>query len=220
MSGIRIPGLKGDFILNEVIGDPPRMTSVYRYTGTPMHNKETIAEHSFGVAKLAGAIARKLKHLEPVRYVELDVALVYEMALYHDLPEVFASDIPAPFKLANKEFTDKYNDTVYRFMMDRIKDNKDPLYKYFYGLSNTDLTVYLEGKENIIVKIADILQLISFCYLEINMGNKHMIHIFENGILLLEECVENIYDMEFNQDLLKILNSTLKEINRNIIEEK
>lgn len=67
--------------------------SIVRYHNTGMDKKQTVAEHSCGVALI----------LEKIHPATRDLLL---MALVHDCPEAITGDIPAPFKWDNPAVKD------------------------------------------------------------------------------------------------------------------
>lgn len=70
--------------------------------GVAPENAESVADHSFVVAMLALAIAREHRH-------DLDVARVTELALLHDVCEVYAGDI-TPADGDEKKITKRENE--------------------------------------------------------------------------------------------------------------
>jgi len=80
------------FILNR------RLAQIKRYHATPLHQNETVAEHSFYVAIIARALCGLLEE----KRVKINTLEVVEKALIHDIEEMFSGDIIQPFKYANK----------------------------------------------------------------------------------------------------------------------
>ena len=161
------------FILNR------RLAQIKRYHATPLHQNETVAEHSFYVA----IIARALCSIVPDK--KINILQVVEKALIHDMEEMFTGDIIQPYK---------YYDQKLKKLINRINDTM--VKKAFEGLPPklaahfTDLwSTYHQDKkiEDKIVKIADKLSLVAYCLEQIQLGNKFMKPIFVNGMRLLSE---------------------------------
>lgn len=162
-----------DFILNR------RLAQVKRYHATPLHQNETVAEHSFYVAIIARTLC------DVVDEKGISILEVVEKALIHDIEEMFTGDIIQPFK---------YYDTNLKKLIDKINENM--VQKSFEGLPSelADhfrllwLDYHRKDKlENKIVKIADRLSLVAYCLEQIQLGNSFMKPIFQNGMTLLRQ---------------------------------
>ncbi len=161
------------FILNR------RLAQVKRYHATPLHQNETVAEHSFYVAIIARVLCGVVPH-KPLNILE-----VVEKALIHDMEEMFTGDIIQPFKYYDpklKKLIDEINQTMIAKAFDDLPKE----------LANHFKTLWLDYHHNQkiedkIVKIADKLSLIAYCLEQIQLGNSFMKPILKNGIKLLEE---------------------------------
>lgn len=78
------------------IQDHLRAGDVTRWHIVATARKQSLAEHQFNVAMIARAIGEEM---------HLDIALITEIALFHDMDEVVIGDIPTP----TKERLNKYN---------------------------------------------------------------------------------------------------------------
>lgn len=163
------------FILNR------RLAQVKRYHATPLHQNETVAEHSFYVAMIARAICGELSE----RGVRVNTQEVLEKALIHDIEEMFSGDIIQPFKYSDptlKELIDKLNlksvDQAFEGLPPTLAAHLINLWKNYHAEKK------LEDK---IVKISDRLSLIAYCLEQMRLGNRFMVEIFENGMKILLE---------------------------------
>lgn len=163
-----------DFVLNR------RLAQIKRYHSTPMHQNETVAEHSFYVTIIARALCGLLEE----RGEKVDKLEVMEKALVHDMEEMFSGDIAQPFKHADPEL---------RKLIHKL--NESSVDKAFEGLP-PDLAKHFRflwddyNKENKledqIVKISDKLSLVAYCIEQMKLGNQYMAEILDNGIKLLK----------------------------------
>jgi 5'-deoxynucleotidase YfbR-like HD superfamily hydrolase len=166
--------IDGNFLYECVFGSPPKARNVFRYNGTDTIKRESVAEHSYGVAVIAGVLTKKI--LSQGKF-SINEALVYEMALFHDYEELYAGDIPAPFKINNPAFADKYDMACQSYLVNLSLQSDDEA-RHFMNIP------YMDSIERRIVKIADILQLISYCYTELRMGNSLIKDVLKNGIAI------------------------------------
>ena len=163
------------FILNR------RLAQIKRYHSTPMHSNETVAEHTFYVT----IIARSLCGLLEEKGQKVDKLEVVEKALIHDIEEMFSGDIAQPFKYADPEL---------KKLIDEL--NEKSVDRAFEGLpvklAEHFKRIWTEQHQNLkfedkIVKIADRLSLVAYCFEQIKLGNSFMIDILDHGIKLLKD---------------------------------
>lgn len=163
------------FILNR------RLAQIKRYHATPLHQNETVAEHSFYVAMIARAICGVLAE----KGIKVKTQEVLEKALVHDIEEMFSGDIIQPFK---------YSDSTLKELIDQL--NVKSIEKAFEGLP-PHLATHLKNLwqdyhaeaalEDKIVKISDRLSLIAYCLEQIRLGNRFMVEILDNGMKILSQ---------------------------------
>ncbi|MDP2641099.1 MAG: HD domain-containing protein [Candidatus Yanofskybacteria bacterium] len=156
------------------------LAHIRRFSSTPQHFPESVAEHSFFTAY----IALILCDLTQARGETVDKEKVLAMALVHDKEEAFSGDILTPFKHYSPEITE----TIRRV-------NKEVIPQEFEGLPDTLKERYIslwveegEGKsiEAQMVKTADRLSLIAKCAEEVRVGNKFFQGIYEKQLSLLK----------------------------------
>jgi 5'-deoxynucleotidase YfbR-like HD superfamily hydrolase len=156
-----------------------RLAHVMRFNVTPQHFPESVVEHSYYTAYFVSILCYMLRNDE---HVNTKKAL--EMALVHDMEEMFSGDIVTPFKHYSKEVEEAI-----------AKVNKETIPRAFedlpQGLAQHYINLWTEeGKgetiEAQVVKVADKLSLISKCAEEIRVGNESFQEIYNNGIQFLE----------------------------------
>lgn len=149
-----------------------KLKSLVRYNMSPRNRDETVAEHSYFVALFAYEICRMMKVSESL------TLQVLEMALVHDLPEIWISDIPNPAKkflnigdqLRKKERESLKDDSHLQIIFDRLFENT---------LSSA------------IVKMADIVCVQIYADTEVKMGNKYFQKVLGEVEILKSKIIED-----------------------------
>ena len=131
---------------------------IVRYNDRQKITKETVAEHIFYVA----ANVIRLCDILRVGY-EIKCAAL-EMAISHDIPEIFTGDIGYITKRDNPELAKALEKTE----LEQLKKNMPEFYESF-----KDYTEGLKNREipSLIVKIADVLSVLQYSDYEIELGN-------------------------------------------------
>jgi 5'-deoxynucleotidase YfbR-like HD superfamily hydrolase len=137
------------------------------------HTVRTITQnrvdgHSWGVAVLCDIICGG----KPDAYL-------LRAALYHDLAEVDTGDIPATAKWSSEELAG--------YVKGREKFFSDHLERF-------NISPYLNDQEKLVLKWADSLDGMFYCWEEKNLGNRFMDHTFWNWVEYLKaiECPNEI----------------------------
>lgn len=144
--------------------------AVRRFHTLPTIGSETVAEHSFGVAMLCVALTNG----QPTVHL-------LKAALFHDLAEQFTGDVPAPTK---------WKHPFLKTVLEGIEEDFE---------HNYELKVKLSPTDHLVFKWADMLQLLLFCKMQRDMGNRLMNPVFARG-------VEYLGKLETHENGQKILN--------------
>jgi len=131
--------------------------AVKRYHTMRVHEHQSLAAHSWGIAMILAAICD-----EPPSG-ELLLA-----ALTHDLAEIETGDVPAPMKWNDQDLSDSLYDAGTKF---------DREHGIVFDLSD---------QEYQLLQWADTFELILFCAAEINMGNKAIVSTYNRGKIRLK----------------------------------
>ena len=142
--------------INRIVELISKNGNVKRYHTDRVIHHETIAHHSWGVAMFCIALSKDKPSLN-----------LLKAALYHDLAEHVTGDVPAPAKWENQ----------------CLKDELESIELDFNDEHDTDPELIPE--EIFILKVADMLQLMTYVQGEWKMGNRTLDHIFENGFKYL-----------------------------------
>lgn len=131
-------------------------------------HSQTVAQHVYGSMAIAAELCR-LNQVHPTARGAILLVL-----LYHDAPEVYTGDVPAPVKRESRELNHGLE-----MMEDR-----------FYADTAIDLPT-LTAKEYDIVKASDTLDLMFKCVREAQLGNKDQhIEVVMNNVLryIRDQC--------------------------------
>lgn len=157
------------------------LAHIVRFSATPQHFPESVAEHSFYTSYFTALICKLLEG----KGENVDTAKAISMALIHDTEERFSGDILSPFKHYSPEVTNaikKVNNEVIDISFEGLPDS---LKEYYISLWKE------EGKgesiEARVVKMADRLSLISKSAEEVKAGNKFFVDIYEDQLKAFQE---------------------------------
>ena len=155
-----------------VTGHHKNLSIISRFNFRSRSRNESVAEHSFFVATYANIIADMMVK----RKLDINYEMLNKMALVHDAEEAIVGDILSATKL---QFKDQY-DKISAGVVDEL------LYDYAvywntYSLPNDSFRL-----EHDIIKLADKISGINFCFEQLEMGNKLFIDILKEykGVIL------------------------------------
>lgn len=145
---------------------PLKLLSVFRWTGFRCLNRSSVAEHSFKVSYFTRLILSEIKicltdkELTKILkddFIKISLASL-DYSIYHDMGEAFTGDIPHAIKNKYPEFKNILIEIEEKEMNSIL--NKNLVEKSFYD------------KGIFIVKLADIIDVLTESVLEISGGNK------------------------------------------------
>ena len=139
---------------------------VMRYHAAPIDKKQSVAEHSWGVAMIL---------MEICKYPSKNLL---KYAIMHDAAEFHTGDLPAPIKKANRQVKDMFDDLE--------EDGFEIL-----GLTLPDLTV----EEHRYLKIADCLEGMYYCESRIQAGDNAAIPVRDRYVIYLNKLNWNVKEM-------------------------
>jgi 5'-deoxynucleotidase YfbR-like HD superfamily hydrolase len=136
---------------------------VERMHTVPTNRTHTVAEHVYGSLLIA---------MEICKFHKMTPGPILETLLYHDAPEVWTGDIPAPIKRVDEQ----------------IRERLDILEAKFYKSNGIGLRE-LGPSEHIVVKASDTLDLAFTCFHERRRGNRHprLAEVFGNCMVYLKD---------------------------------
>ena len=155
------------------------LAHVMRFSSTPQHFPESVAEHSFYTAYYVSLLCDLLVKVD----IQINREKAITMALIHDTEEMFSGDILNPFKHYSnevKEAIQRVNEEVIPQMYEGLPDDMKEKY---IGLWNEESQG--ESTEAQLVKIADRLSLLSKCAEEVKVGNGFFKKIYESQLQFL-----------------------------------
>lgn len=115
-------------------------------------HQQTVGEHTFGVLALLATVYPQAR------------ALVWQAALYHDVPESVTGDVPAPTKWRHKQLEE-----ALRAVEDSVKQEYE-------------LHILLTEHEKRVLKFCDYMELALFAIEECDSGNSHMASMARNAL--------------------------------------
>lgn len=186
---------------------------------------EDVAQHSYYVALLAQKLAYEYNAVvaqHNLQYHPLDdensvlpvqVKDCVVQALFHDLEEVFISDIPWDVKHSNPQ--------IHEEIQNVLKQKLQTAYEKCNHI-NTDMDLMLTAKNGIaglIVDLADMLEGAWYCLEEIQLGNTTLQPVYEKYCDLIQQsvihkwllgCDEDEYKSQFYSELTEYLFSKVE----------
>lgn len=155
------------------IQDVLRAGYVKRWNIINTTRQQSLAEHLFNVAMIAGVIEEKLGgyHIRKI---------VIEWALVHDIPEVVCGDTPTPTK--------RRMERSHSFSMEVLHETIDPTYKKLKEQAKT----IQGGMPYDLVKIADLMEAIHFLH-DHGIG-KHAKQVKKGIQISLDVLIEKFSD--------------------------
>jgi putative hydrolases of HD superfamily len=157
------------------------LAHVMRFNLKPQHFPESVADHSYFTAYIVAILCNVLE--KEREHVDTKKAL--EMALVHDMEEMFSGDIVTPFKHYSAEVEEAIAKVNREMIPSVFKGLPDELSSHFIGLWTEEGKG--ESTEAQIVKVADKLSLLAKCAEEVRVGNEFFQEIYEKNIQFLEE---------------------------------
>lgn len=164
-----------------------RMNEVYRYSSVYQETRETLAEHITEVSTMSYLIA---KYLNEVCGEKIDIGVLLEKCLLHDMDEVLTGDIPRNTKYATAEVHNELN---------RVADEAVVMIESLLGeISIKDAwTDAKKGKEGLILKVVDMLVVVKKSMTEIELrGNLSFLKVITELETHLENMINSGYVYE------------------------
>ena len=152
------------------------LVHVTRFNNRPQHFEESVAEHSFYVAYTTQILCWLLTDTK----IKIDTEKAVQMALIHDQEEGFSGDILNPFKHYNKKVSDAIKEVNKETINMVFEDLPAKMSKDFVNLWHEESE--RNSIESQVVKVADILSLVSKCFEEMEAGNNYFSEIYKKEI--------------------------------------
>lgn len=188
--------------------------AITRYSGTRQNQIETLSDHVLDVSMMSYYIARNLI----TRGVQVDIGLLLQKCIIHDVDEVLIGDIPRMTKYSSeachKALNNLANETAKTLSLDI--DGTD----YTYNIWKDDKDATLEGT---ILRVTDMLSVANKVILEIEFH--HNIGFFKVATEISHyltdvstKVIDSVKDYHAVVYLTKIIDDTRKVMD-NLIEE-
>jgi len=158
---------------SEFLHDVYGLKTMIRYNNTPRIQNESVAEHlaftTLLVLKLREYFAFNLEH-----------AMI--MAITHDIPEVYTSDVPHPIKAAFPKLAEALREVETHSWLrfpEEWKEANDEM--------EDGLTI-----ESMVVQLADVLSCVQYTKMEAEMGNSFMSRIHKKSTARVDVLLNTI----------------------------
>lgn len=150
------------------------LRSLIRYQNCPRLINESVAEHSFFVA----IYVLKLK-----TYYNFNLETALKMALVHDFPEAYISDIPHNIKKNNPNLAKTLEEIEINVTKERLSDEAADLLLQF----NNGTT-----PEGLVCQLADIISVVLYAHDELSVGNKNFEIIAKKALIRVNEVISKL----------------------------
>lgn len=156
-------------VVRMLTGSLRRMSSVFRYSSIPVNRRENVAEHTFYCSLYAFLLAQQIKKDNPG--IVIDMALLLEHALLHDLDEALTGDFLRSVKYGHPDLK-KALDELSTILVGRLSKELG------YGIQDHWSQVSKSRLEGEILALSDLLCVVAYVYEERCSGNHHTDFIF------------------------------------------
>lgn len=184
-----LPDVSGNALLNFITGRPRRLVHADRYATMPLIGSENVAEHSFFVILYSRILCDYV-------LADVDIALVLNKALFHDMEESMSGDIIHAFKHYKglNEEIEKANDQLIKQVFKGL-----PSSNYYVKTWKTAKDKSIEGQ---IIAVADQLSVLSLCLEELRMGNGYVKALVDNTLADLQDIAANVEHFSFLEEFV------------------
>ena len=162
------------FIKNDIAtfaNDVDVLRNLIRYQNCPRLINESVAEHSFYVA----IMVLKLRE-----YYNFDLEKALKMALIHDIPESFISDVPHNIKTANPDLSAALEAAENKVIKTIFSPEAEDMLNQFNSGSTP---------EGLACQLADIISVVLYSHDELLVGNTKFNYIAIKAIARVKEVI-------------------------------
>ena len=159
--------MSGDYMQNlgKLLLTARKLNNIGRWANEFLHQRPSVAEHSFFVSQLA----QLLGVIEEQHGTVIDWKKLYRKAINHDIPEALVGDVISTTKNINKDVKQALDLVEKTLVEDELLNNVDEPFKKIYR------EIIFDGKddtiEGIILTCADNLDALMECIQEIKLSN-------------------------------------------------
>lgn len=150
------------------------LRSLIRYQNCHRLINESVAEHSFFVA---------IYVLKLNTYYNFNLETALKMALIHDFPEAYISDVPHNIKTNNPELANTLESLETNIMKNTLSDEAAELLIQFNHGSTP---------EGLICQLADIISVVLYAHDELSVGNKNFEIIAKKALIRVNEVLTKL----------------------------
>lgn len=172
---------------NLIFGKMSGLNHTYRFSGTIKQRDQSVAEHSYWTAVIAGALANYENFMRKKKQKivsSLDLKTLYEQALFHDIEEVITGDINHLFKNESGEL--KFKQELERVTRVVVKREIFDIILNGEIYFENWIKSHEETEHNYLIKMGDWLQLLQYVIEEYNIGNIYFVSTIKRVIKLIK----------------------------------
>lgn len=166
--------MRGFDIHEAINGSLRRMHHIQRFSSMPVIKQENVATHSWQAALVGYLVATDLHQ----QGVTIDVGEVVVRCTLHDISEAMSGDIIRTYKHASKVMLDACSQAdeqnTYKLTRQLGGDVGDDTFTYWCKAKDGTL-------EGDVVRLADVLCVVTYCAEEYHMGNKRLDSVLEHA---------------------------------------
>lgn len=152
-----------------------KLRFIIRYATAPRSSRESVAEHSYYVAVYV---------LKLAEYYKFDVTAALSLALMHDYPEAYISDVPHPIKAQNPNLAKALDEAEAKVLNEHLSSKMAELLNKF----NNSI-----GPEALVCVLADVMSVVSYAKYELELGNSsYMRQVYEKSMPRVKTAVEKL----------------------------
>lgn len=182
-----------EFLLN---GPVRNLSRIFRFSSMPIHEPENVAEHTFWVCWYSMQIAHWYLYFNDSTHSQanfriVNMKILYEMAIIHDIGECFTGDMIRPVKYSSPQFLEAYRAMEAEGLVELGEQLPEPVLE----ATNRALNHKETKKSSIevrILRLADLLSVWGKLVEEANLGNRYALEELQNSL--------DSYAEEFQED--------------------
>lgn len=198
-----------------VFGKMTGVNHTYRFSGIIKSKEQSVAEHSYWTALIAGSLANyenEMRRRNGKFLAKIDIGLLYQQALFHDIEEVITGDINHLFKhrKEGQDFRKLLHDLTVASVKEELFDKILNGQNYFEDWQSS----HLDNENNFLIKMGDWLQLLQYTNEEYNRGNIY----FTSTIKRVLKLIEDKNNAESLKDRFLYVPDLIKELMTNYLE--
>ena len=180
-----------------------RINHIRRYSSYPVLRQENVAEHSFWCSFYAYTIGLEINQKNKTEIVNIGILL--EKAMLHDLEESQTGDMIRTFKYADEVARERLK-IVEKGLLKKALLFHEEVGEHIMKSWESSKDETIEGK---IVSFSDLICVYLYCFDEIKIGNSFMFSVLKEAMIHLRKHEQNEllqpYCLELDREIKEML---------------